>query len=129
MSAGTRAGRRPVCGVLHVETCTVAIAVRFPTPRNGGPAGPGMAVSAADTRVSVSGSGWLQSADVTLCLTGSGEVSVLERTKNSRGSVGVSLRRPTDALLKAIAGLWPRLWKLDLAGEQRQHPQAIDIRA
>ena len=86
-----------------------------------------LAVSAADTRVPVSGSGRLQSADAALCLTGLGHVpvSVLERKqywpRNSSGNVEVSLRHPTNTLLKVVAKLWPRLWKLIIAGEQRQH--------
>ena len=127
VSAGRRAGRRPVCGVLSVQTCTAAIAGRCPTARNGGPAGPGLAVSAADTRVSVSGSGRLQSADAALCLTGPGQapVTLLEMTRDGDGNVKVTLRQPTDALLAALPGLGPRLWKLHITGEQRQHPRFL----
>ena len=108
----------------------MAIAGLCPTARNGGPAGPGLAVSAADTRVSVPGSGRLQSADAALCLTGPLQVPVraLEMTRFKWG-VALSLYQPTDAFLEVIPGLWPRLWKLDLAGEQRQPLQAGDIRA
>ena len=87
-------------------------------------------MSAADTRVSASGSGRLQSADAALYLAGLGQVPVraLEMTRFKWG-VGLSLHQPTDAFLEVIPGLWPLLWKLDLAGEQRQHLQAGDIRA
>ena len=131
VSAGRRAGRRPVCGVLSVQTCTAAIAGRCPTARNGGPAGPGLAVSAADTRVSVSGSGRLQSADAALCLTGPGQapVTLLEMGTDSDGDVWVTLRQPTDDLLAALPGLRPRLRRLDITGEQRQHLQAGDVPA
>ena len=129
MSAGRSAGRRPVCGVLSAQTCTAAIAGRCPTARNGGPAGPGLAVSAADTRVSVSGSGRLQPADVTLCLTVTGQATVLEMERHSNGDVWVSLHRPNDTLLAFLPSLWSDLKYLDIAGEQRQHLQAVSIRA
>ena len=129
MSAGRCAGRRPVCGVLSAQTCTAAIAGRCPTARNGGPAGPGLAVSAADTRVSVSGSGRLQSADAALCLTVTGQATVLEMGRYSSRHVRVLLRRTNNTLLGFLPRLWSDLYGLEIEGEQRQHLQAIDIRA
>ena len=100
-----------------------------PAPRNGGPARPGLAVSAAGTRVSVSGSGRVQPADAALCPTESGQ-NPRELLKSSRGWVFVwmVLLRPTDALLAVIVRLWPGLLVLDVIGEQRQRLQAIAIR-
>ena len=129
MSAGRCAGRRPVCGVLSVQTAQRPLQGRCPTARNGGPAGPGLAVSAADTRVSVSGSGRLQPADVTLCLTVTGQATVLQMGKHYDENVWVSLHRTSDTLLAFLSSLWNGLTRLEITGEQRQHLQASDIRA
>ena len=129
MSAGRWAGRRLVCGALYVQTCTAAVAGALSTPHNGGPAGPGLAVSAADTLVSVSGSGRLLPADVTICLTGPGQATVLDMKRFSTGNVWVTLRRTNDTLLNYTLSLWSDLQGLHIVGEQRQHLQAIDIRA
>ena len=101
---------------------------RCPTACNGGPAGPGLAVSAADTRVSVSGSGRLQPADVALCLTVTGQAAgaELKMTRDQWG-VRVRLRRMTNSLMAFLPKLWQNLY-LYITGEQRQHLQAIDVR-
>ena len=88
-------------------------------------------MSAADTRVSVSGSGRLQPADVTLCLTAPGQADgpVLTLGTHSDGDKWLSLHRPSESLLDFLSSLWPDLYSLFIAGEQRQRLQAIDIRA
>ena len=97
---------------------------RCPTPRDGGPA-----VSAADTRVAVSGSSRLQSADAALYLTGPGQSPVrrLKMTWSSKLGVSVGIRQMNDAFLASLRGLWPDLKKLYIAGEQRRHLQTSDI--
>ena len=68
-------------------------------------------------------------SDAALCPTVPGQIKValLARTRNLDG-VWMELRRPTDALLAVIVGLWPDLSSLLVTGEQRQRLQAIDIR-
>ena len=86
-------------------------------------------MSATDSRVSVSGSGRLQPADVSLCLTVTGEATVLEMGRYAEGDVWLSLRRTNDTLLYYTPSLWPDLYSLGIEGEHRQHLQAIDIPA
>ena len=49
--------------------------------------------------------------------------------KYSDGDTWLRLFWPTDSLLAFLSRLWPNLYGLFIAGEQRQHLQAIDIRA
>ena len=88
-------------------------------------------MSAADTRVSVSGSGRLQPADVTLCLTVTGQAGkpVLILGTFTGGDQWLSVRRTTNTFLGYLQRLWSDLYGLYIDGEQRQHPQASDIRA
>ena len=90
-----------------------------------------LAVSAADTRVSVSGSGRLQPADVTLCLTAPGQTEkpVLIMALFPYGPKGLQLRKTTNTLLENVHSLWPDLHTIYIRGEQRRHLQAVDIRA
>ena len=47
----------------------------------------------------------------------------------SDGVVWLRLRRTNDTFLYYTPSLWPDLYALAIEGEQRKHPQAIDIRA
>ena len=71
----------------------------------------------------------MQPADVTLCLTVTGQVTVLEMGRYSNGDKWLLLRRTNDTLLYFVPKLWPDLYGLEIEGEQRQHLQAFDIRA
>ena len=86
-------------------------------------------MSAADTRVSVSGSGRLQPADVTLWLTVTRQKEALFVRSYSAENESVSLTRTNNNFLAFLSRLWLNLYGLFIAGEQRQRPQAIDIRA
>ena len=87
------------------------------------PGCPVLVMSLTDTRVSVSGSGRLQSPDAALCLTGTGPSpgTELKRTKDRFEDVQVSLCRPTNAILEALPEVWTDLTELHITGEQWQH--------
>ena len=42
--------------------------------------------------------------------------------------LSVTLHQPSDTILTSVIKLWPNVTELNIAGEQRQHLQAGDIR-
>ena len=58
-----------------------------------------------------------------------GQATVLEMGRSLKGRKWLKLRRTNDTLLYYTPILWSDLIDLSIAGEQRQHLQAIDIQA